>query len=101
MQNLTISSRAMTRTAIDPNETPKPADKAVRSKSSMPPVRVGQIALPSEHGGWGLLFEPLVAGLAIAPSVGGLCIAVMTVGAFLTRQPLKMLVIDRLGMRID
>jgi len=70
-------------------------------KKAAPKVRIGQIAMPTEHGGWGLLFEPIVAGLAIAFSVGGLWIAVMTIGAFLTRQPLKMLVIDRLGMRVN
>lgn len=62
-------------------------------------VRLKQIALPTEHGGWGFLLEPLVAGLAIAFSSAAPWIAVMTIGAFLTRQPLKILVIDRRGMK--
>jgi len=62
-------------------------------------VRVRQVALPSEHGGWAFLFEPLVAAMAIAFSSGAPWIALLTVGAFLTRQPLKVLIADRFGMR--
>jgi YwiC-like protein len=64
-------------------------------------VRVKHIALPTEHGGWGLLLEPLVAGLAIAFSASGAWIALMFVGAFLMRQPFKIYVLDRRGMRND
>jgi hypothetical protein len=60
--------------------------------------RIRQIALPTEHGGWGFLLEPLVAGLAIAFSAAAPLIALMTIGAFLTRQPLRILIADRLGM---
>lgn len=62
-------------------------------------VRLRQIALPTEHGGWGFLLEPLVAGVAIACSSAAPWIAVMTIGAFLLRQPLKVLFINRLGMK--
>ena len=62
-------------------------------------VRMQQVALPTEHGGWAFLFEPLVAGLAIAFSTGAPWIACLTIGAFLTRQPLKVLIADRFGMR--
>ena len=62
-------------------------------------IRLRQIALPTEHGGWGFLLEPLVAGLAIAFSSAAPWIAVMTIGAFLTRQPLKVMIADRFGMR--
>lgn len=75
--------------------------KAAPVRKTVPAVRVGQIALPTEHGGWGLLLEPLIAGLAIAFSVAGFWIALITIGAFLTRQPLKVLVIDRRGMRVN
>jgi hypothetical protein len=68
--------------------------------AAAPKIRAGKIALPTEHGGWGFLFEPIVAGLAVAFSMAGSCIAVMTIGAFLVRQPLKVLVIDRLGMKV-
>lgn len=62
-------------------------------------VRVRQVALPVEHGGWAFLLEPLIAGLAIAYSTGAPWIACLTIGAFLTRQPLKVLIADRFGMR--
>lgn len=66
-----------------------------------PAIRVKQIALPTEHGGWGLLLEPMVAALAIAFSAAGAWIAVMFIGAFLMRQPFKIYVLDRRGMRND
>ena len=65
-----------------------------------PTVRLKSVALPVEHGSWGFLLEPLVAGLAVAFSWGGVWIALMTIGAFLMRQPLKVLIIDRLGMKV-
>ncbi len=77
------------------------SSKPAAIKPVAPKIKIGKIALPTEHGGWGFLFEPLVAGLAIAFSAGGAWIAVMMVGAFLVRQPLKILVIDRIGMRIN
>lgn len=64
------------------------------SVAPRPKVRVRGIALPTEHGAWGFLFEPIVASLAVAFSPGGAWIAVAFVGAFLTRQPLKILLAD-------
>ena len=72
----------------------------VPTMEKRPAVRLKSIALPVEHGSWGFLFEPLVAGLAIAFSVGAMWIAIMTIGAFLVRQPLKVLILDRLGMKL-
>ncbi len=57
-------------------------------------VRVRGIALPNEHGSWGFLFEPIVAAVAIAPSIAAFWIVLLVVGAFLTRQPLKILLSD-------
>lgn len=62
-------------------------------------VRVRGIALPNEHGSWGFLFEPLVAAVAVAPSVAAAWIVLLVVGAFLTRQPLKILLSDLLAKR--
>jgi hypothetical protein len=56
-----------------------------------PLVNVKTIALPIEHGSWGFVFEPLTAGLLIAFSPSALWIVLLVVGAFLTRQPLKVL----------
>jgi hypothetical protein len=53
-------------------------------------VSVKSVALPVEHGGWGMLGEPLLAGLVLAPTVEGAGLAVAAVGAFLARHPLKL-----------
>jgi len=57
-------------------------------------IRIRPIALPVEHGGWGLLFEPIVLGLLLAPSLAGLCVSVGAMGAFLARHPFKLAVCD-------
>jgi hypothetical protein len=54
-------------------------------------VKLKGTALPNEHGSWGFLFEPLVGALAVAFSVGGIFLALMVIGAFLLRQPLKVI----------
>jgi hypothetical protein len=58
-------------------------------------VRVRTVALPVEHGGWGLTLEPVLLGMLVAPTLAGLFISVATVGAFLARHPLKIVVGDR------
>ena len=45
--------------------------------------------MPSEHGGWGLTAEPALAGLIVAPSRAGACIALAALVAFGARTPLK------------
>jgi YwiC-like protein len=54
------------------------------------------LVFPTEHGGWGFLLEPLVLGLAVAPSWGGALIAAAAIFAFLARQPLKLAMQDAL-----
>ena len=53
-------------------------------------LRWKTIAFPTEHGGWGFLFEPILLGLLVAFSGGGLLLGLMTVAAFLARHPLKL-----------
>jgi hypothetical protein len=53
------------------------------------------VALPVEHGGWGLLGEPILMGLCLAPSRAGLGIALTALAAFLARHPLKLVLTDR------
>jgi hypothetical protein len=53
------------------------------------------VALPSEHGGWGLTAEPALVGLIVAPSVAGACLAGAALTAFLIRTPLKFAAVDR------
>lgn len=67
------------------NVLPQPIERKVRVKG---------IALPTEHGSWGFLFEPLLASIAVAPSFAAMWIAVTVIGAFLTRQPLKVFLAD-------
>ena len=65
-----------------------PATLASAGPARRPALR--PLALPSEHGGWGILFEPIILGLAVAPSWAGLLIGVAFLGGFLTRHPLKL-----------
>ncbi len=64
-----------------------------------PKIRLKGIALPIEHGSWGFLFEPLLAGLLIAPTLASMWISLLVIGAFLTRQPLKIFITDWLANR--
>jgi hypothetical protein len=64
--------------------------------STSEPVRVSwkAVALPVEHGGWGLLGEPILVGLCLAPSWPGAGIAIAALAAFLARHPLKLALAD-------
>jgi hypothetical protein len=53
------------------------------------------VALPVEHGGWGLLVEPVVLGLVVAPSAAGVCLAFAAGAGFLARHPLRLWLLDR------
>lgn len=53
-------------------------------------VRLKLIALPTEHGGWGLLGAPLLLGLLLRPSVAGAFLGLAALGAFLARHPFKL-----------
>jgi hypothetical protein len=56
--------------------------------------------LPVEHGGWGMLAEPLVMGLLLAPTLAGSGLTVAALGAFLARHPVKLALSDwRRGTR--
>lgn len=52
------------------------------------------VALPTEHGGWGFLFEPIVLGLWVAGSLPGVLLTVAALGIFLLHQPLKLALKD-------
>lgn len=65
-----------------------------------PRVVLRSVALPSEHGGWSFLLEPLLLGLLAAGSADGLLLALAALGAFLLHQPLKIALKDwRKGRR--
>lgn len=58
-------------------------------------VRWRSVAIPAEHGGWGMLFSPILLGLLVVPSAAGLFLALMVIAAFLARTPLKIIWKDR------
>jgi hypothetical protein len=49
------------------------------------------VALPAEHGGWGLTLEPALLGVLLAPSLAGILLGVAALLAFLARTPLRLL----------
>lgn len=71
------------------------------TRSTLPEARPGSrstlrsVAMPTEHGGWGLTLEPAVLGLVVAPSVAGVCLAAAALVAFAARTPLKIALVDR------
>lgn len=52
--------------------------------------RLRPIALPTEHGGWSLILEPIALGWWVAPSWAGLLLGLAALGLFLTRHPLQL-----------
>lgn len=56
---------------------------------------VRSVAMPAEHGGWGLTLEPGLLGLLLAPSPAGVLLVVAALSAFLLRTPLRLLLIGR------
>jgi len=71
------------------------APESTRSETA-PAPRWTAVALPAEHGGWGLLLEPIALGLAIAPSLSGLGLAIAALFVFLGRLPFRLALQDRL-----
>ena len=53
------------------------------------------VAVPTEHGGWGLTLEPVLLGLLLAASWAGAAVGVAAFLAFLVRTPLKLALVDR------
>ncbi len=68
--------------------SPEPAI-AVTTRARTPTIR--SVALPAEHGGWGLTLEPAVLGVLLAPSLAGVLLGVAALLAFLARTPLRLL----------
>ncbi len=79
----------MTRTAASPTEDRASGAPAPRRRSTL-----RSVALPTEHGGWGLTLESVVLGLAVRWSAPGVCLAVAAFLAFLARTPLKVVLVD-------
>jgi hypothetical protein len=73
-----------TSTARRPAAAPLPATVPLKA-----------VALPVEHGGWGLLVEPVLLGLLMAPSAAGGLLGLAALAGFLARQPLRLALMDR------
>ena len=61
--------------------------------------RVRSIALPTEHGGWGLTLEPIILGLLVAATATAWEISAAAVGVFLARRPVKLVTTDLVRRR--
>lgn len=57
-------------------------------------IMLKSVALPSEHGGWGFLLEPVVLGVLVAGSWAGFLLGLSALGVFLVHQPLKLALKD-------
>lgn len=80
-----------TRPGVTHESTARPARPSLRS-----------VALPNEHGGWGLTAEPGLLGLLVAPSGAGLALGLAALVAFLARTPLKLALVDhRRGRNLE
>jgi hypothetical protein len=62
-----------------------------------PPRRLPlrSVAMPAEHGGWGLTLEPGILGVLAAPSLAGLLLGLAALLVFLARTPLRLVLIGR------
>jgi YwiC-like protein len=88
-----FAHRAM---SSDPRPLPAPTGADRRPiTADVSPLRLRSLALPVEHGGWGMLGEPMLLGLLVAPSWPGLGIALAAIFGFLARHPLKLALADR------
>lgn len=54
-------------------------------------ARRAPVFMPREHGSWSLALEPLALGLLVAPSAGGLGLAVAAASGFFARRPARAL----------
>lgn len=87
----------MSQTVLLSEQIPARTSSRVGGASNHPParVRVRPVALPTEHGGWGLTLEPAALGLLVAPTAAGALLALAALCAFLARHPLKIVAGDR------
>ena len=59
------------------------------------PATLRRVVVPSEHGSWAFLGEPLLLGLLVAPSPSGFLVALAATAGFLARRPLRIVIADR------
>jgi hypothetical protein len=68
--------------------------EALPAERARPGVAYKAVALPAEHGGWGLIGEPLILGVVLAPSWAACGLVLAALAAFLLHHPLKLLLAD-------
>ncbi len=71
-----------------------PLSSGMTAEPSGARLRWRSVAVPTEHGGWGLTLEPVLLGLLVAPSPAGVALGVAAFVAFVVRTPLKLAVVD-------
>lgn len=81
----------MCETTLPVRARPKETVSAPRAADG---INLRSVALPVEHGGWGMVGEPLLLGLLVAPSWAGSGVALTAVAAFLARHPAKLVLAD-------
>lgn len=81
---------------VRPGRAPARPDATVGPPSGDVEVRATwrAVAIPAEHGGWGLTLEPVVLGLLVEWSVAGLALGLAAFTAFLLRTPAKLVAVD-------
>jgi hypothetical protein len=57
---------------------------------------VRSVAMPAEHGGWGLTLEPGILGFLLAPSLAGILLAIAALLAMMLRTPLRIVLLRHL-----
>ncbi len=61
---------------------------------SVPSATLKSLAIPNEHGGWGLTLEPVILGLLVAPSPAGWGLGLLALASFFARHPTKLALAD-------
>ncbi len=57
--------------------------------TSQPSTPWKSLAVPNEHGGWGLTLEPVILGLLVSPQAAGWGLGLMALASFFARHPVK------------
>ena len=77
--------------------------RASGSSAQMPTrSQLRTVAVPTEHGGWGLTLEPVLLGLLVEPGAAGALLGAAALLTFLIRTPVKVVLVDRRrGRRLE
>jgi hypothetical protein len=81
--------------AGDEQPTPVPGAQPPAAGTAPSRLPLRSVVIPTEHGSWAFLAEPVALGLLVAPSPAALLVAAAAIGAFFARRPLRILVTDR------